>query len=85
MSMSGTLLQFLGIVAVIALVATILIRPSGIVVVVLAVGVVIAGIVVSWHDVVQYREQQAAVREFNQRQTEAGVTVPPPNLPRSGS
>jgi hypothetical protein len=79
--MSATL-QILGAVAVIVLFATILIRPAGIFLAFLAVGLVIAGIVVSWRDVEQYRAQKAAGQ---QPQTTAAAPAPLPEYPRSGS
>jgi hypothetical protein len=76
-------LQILGAVAVIVLFATILIRPAGIFLAILAVGLVIAGIVVSWRDVEQYRAQKAAGQQ--PQQTTAAVPAPLPEYPRSGS
>ena len=84
--MSGTLLQILGILAVIVLVGTLLARPGSIFAIVLAVGVVAAAIVVSWSDVEQYRDQRAATAAFQQENAAASaVTVPPPNPPHAGS
>ena len=77
--------QILGILALIAVVVTLFVRPSGILAVVLAVGVVVAAIVVSWNDVEQYRQQRAANAAFQQENSAAAVTVPPPNPTRSGS
>ena len=85
--MSGTLLQILGILAVIVLVGTLLARPGSIFAVVLAVGVVVAAIVVSWRDVEQYRDQRAATAAFQQENAtaSAGVSVPPPSPAHAGS
>jgi len=80
------LLQILGIVAIIALVATLLIRPASIVAMVLAVGVVGAAIVVSWNDVEQVRQQRAANAAFQQENAAASaVTVPASNPTHAGS
>jgi hypothetical protein len=85
--MSGSLVQILGILAVIGLVTILFLRPGGILPVVLAVAVVVAAIVVSWRDVEQYHVQKAATAAFQQENasTSAAVTVPPPNPTRSGS
>jgi hypothetical protein len=77
--MAGTLFQILGVVAVIALFATIVIRPAGVLLAILAVGFVIAAIVVNWRDIQQYRLQKAAT------QPPAAASAPPPEHPRSGS
>ena len=83
--MSGTLLQVLGILAVIVMVTTLLMRPGSLVAVALAVVAVVAGIVVSWRDVEQYR-QQRAVAATQQSETAAATPAPaPPSYPRSGS
>jgi hypothetical protein len=79
------MLEILGIVAVIALVMTLFVRPSGIVPVVLAIGVVGAAIFVTWNQIETYRAQKAANSEIIQPQASAGVTVPPPSFPRAGS
>jgi hypothetical protein len=79
--MSGTLLQLLGFVAVVALLVTILLRPGGVLLAVLAVGFVIAGIVVSWRDVAQHRAQKTVT----QQQRTASVLARPAEYPRSGS
>jgi hypothetical protein len=83
--MSGSLLQILGILVVIALIVTLLVRPAGIVPIVLAVGVVAVAIFVTWNQVETYRAQKAASAGVFQPEAQAGVTVPPPNLPRAGS
>jgi uncharacterized membrane protein (GlpM family) len=85
--MTGTLWQILGILAIIALVVTMFVRPSGIVPVALAFAVVVAAIVVSWRDVEQYRDRRAATAAFQQENASAStaVTVPPPNAPHAGS
>jgi hypothetical protein len=80
-SMSGQFWQIAGIVAVVILVAIMLSRPSSIVPVVLAVGVVIAAIIVTWNQVETYRAQKG----LPQAETAAGIsTAPPPGSPRSG-
>lgn len=82
--MSGMFLQTVGIVAIIALIAMLVLRPSGIVPVILAFAVVVAAIVVSWRDVEQYHQQRAAGSEFQQRNTTASTTAPTPEFPRGG-
>jgi uncharacterized membrane protein (GlpM family) len=77
-------LQIVGIVAIIALTAMLVLRPSGIVPVILAFAVVVAAIVVSWRDVEQYRQERAASSEFQQRSTTASTTAPTPAFPRGG-
>jgi hypothetical protein len=70
--MSATL-QILGAVALIVLFATILMRPGGVLLAVIAVGFVIASITVSWRDVAQFRAQKAV-----SQQSTASVPAPPP-------
>jgi len=74
-------LQILGALAVVVLFATVLLRPDGILLPILAIGFVIAGIAVSWHDVEQYRVKKAVARQL----TTAFVPAPPRKYPRSGS
>jgi hypothetical protein len=84
--MTGMLWQIVGILIVVGLVATLVVRPYGVVPVVLAFAVVIVAIVVSWNDVAQVRQQRAAAAAFQQENASAStVTVPPPNPGRSGS
>lgn len=78
--MSSTLLQVLAILAVIVLLTTILIRPTSILLAILAVGFVIAGIVVSWRDVEQYHIRKAAA----QLPAASSATAPKPEYSRSG-
>jgi predicted membrane protein len=84
-SMSSEFWQVVGIVAVLVLVAVVLARPASILAVVLAFGIVVAAIVVTWQQVETYRAQKAANAANTQLQASTGVTVPPPNIPRSGS
>ncbi len=80
------MLQILGIVAIIAMVATLFSRPSSTVAVVLAAGVVVAAIIVSWNDVEQTRAQREAVNSALQRQsTSAVLPIPPPTATHAGS
>jgi len=83
--MSETLWQVAGILTVIILFATVLARPDGVLVMVLAVGVVVAAIVVTWEQVEAYRMQRAAGVGVVPPQAMAGVTVPPPNAAHSGT
>jgi hypothetical protein len=72
----------LGIIAFVAIVVALFVRPSG----VLAVGIVGAGIIVSWNDVEQYRQQRAAEAAFRQdNATASAVTVPPSTPAHAGS
>jgi uncharacterized membrane protein len=88
--MHGTLLQVLGILAVIAMVLALLFRPGGAAAIVLAVVAVVAGIAVSWRDVERSREQRAlAAAERSQiAATAPAPTIPDPTAPsysRSGT
>ena len=78
------LLEALGVLIVLALIFTLFIRPGAVAAIVLAVGVVCAAIVVSWHDVEQVRTDRAANAALQQQQN-ASATVPAPNYPRAGS
>jgi 4-hydroxybenzoate polyprenyltransferase len=82
---SAMLLQILGILVVAALAITLFVRPGATVAIVLAVGVVLAAIVVSWNDVEQYRAQRAANAMLQHENSSAAVTVPPPNPAHAGS
>jgi hypothetical protein len=64
--MWATFLQVLGILAVIGIVAVLLLRPASMLVAVLAVGVVVAAIVVSWQDIEQSRHQRAVAETSQQ-------------------
>jgi hypothetical protein len=78
--------QILGILIVLGLVVTLLVRPFGIVPVVLAFAVVVVAIAVSWNDIQSYRQQRAIAAAAQQENAAASaVTVPPPNPARSGS
>ena len=81
------LLQTLGIILVVGLVFTLFIRPGAALAIVLAIGVVAAGIIVSWNDVQQTRAQRSANAAFQQEQaaTQPNVTVPAPTAPHSGT
>ena len=71
------MLEVLGIALVVALVATLLVRPSASVAIILALGVVGAAIAVSWNDVEQTRAERAATNAALERQaTSAAVTAP---------
>jgi hypothetical protein len=83
--MSGTLLQILGILAVIVLVAMVLLRPAGMIVAVLAVGVVVAAVIVNWHDVEQYRHQRSLVESSQQAIASATIAAAAANAPHPGS
>jgi hypothetical protein len=72
--MWATFLQVLGILAVIGIVAVLLLRPASMLVAVLAVGVVVAAIVVSWQDIEQSRYQRA-VAETAQQATAASTAA----------
>jgi len=61
-----TLLQVLGILAVLAIVGVVLVRPASGLAIVLAVGVVAAAIIVSWQDVEQFRHQRAVASASEQ-------------------
>ena len=83
---STMLMQLFGILLVVSVIVAVLVRPAGILAMVLAVGVVGIAIIVSWNDVEQYRQQRAAAEAFKQESaTASAVTVPPPNPAHSGS
>ena len=81
------MLEILGVLAVVALVFTLFLRPGATVAIVLAAIVVVAGVVVSWNDIEQVRAQRAANAAFQQQNAAAqsDVTVPPPNAAHSGT
>jgi hypothetical protein len=80
------LLQVLGAILVLAFVFTLFIRPGAILAIVLAVGVVAMGVVVSWNDVEQTRAQHAANAAPQQQPSAAAQpNVPPPRPAHSGS
>jgi len=78
--------QLFGILLVVSIVVAALVRPAGVLAMVVAVGMVGTAIIVSWNDVEQYRQQRAAKAAFQQENAKASaVTVPPPNPAHSGS
>jgi hypothetical protein len=80
------LLQILGVLAVVALVITLFVRPGAVLAMVLAVGVVGAAIAVSWNDIEQSRAQRAANAAFQQENAPASsVTIPYSNDTHAGS
>jgi len=84
-----TLLQVLGILAVLAIVGVVLVRPASGLAIVLAVGVVAAAIIVSWQDVEQFRHQRAVASASEQAiataTAAAAAANAPPNTVRFGS
>ncbi|HWD58623.1 MAG TPA: hypothetical protein VG308_10115 [Stellaceae bacterium] len=81
------MLQILGILAVVAVVVILFVRPSSVIAVVLAVVVVGAAIAVSWNDVEQTRARRAADTQSQQLNAAAqpNVTAPPPTPAHSGT
>jgi predicted membrane protein len=79
------LLQVLGIIAVLAMVTTFLLRPGSMFAVALAVLAVVAGIVVSWRDVERYREQRAVAATQQSETAAATPELAAPPYPRSGT
>lgn len=77
--MFGTVLQALGILAVIVVFATFLLRPAGVLPIVLAIGLVVAAVIVSARDVDRYWQQreQAARIALQNRQAPADVPASP--------
>jgi len=75
-----SLLEVLGIFVVIVLFVTVLLRPAGVLAMVLGV---VAAVVVTWNQIETYRAQKAAAAA--QPPVTVGVTVPPPSYPRGGS
>lgn len=76
------LLQVLGAILVLALVFTLFIRPGAVLAIVLAVGVVVMGVVVSWNDVEKTRAQHA--NAANQQSASVQPSAPPSAPSRSG-
>jgi hypothetical protein len=83
--MSGTLLQILVTLVVVGLVITMFVRPSGIFPIVMAVGIVLVAIVVTWSQIDAFRAQKASDAAVARPEAQAGVTVPAPPPARSGS
>jgi uncharacterized membrane protein len=80
------MLEIIGLAIVVALVLTLFVRPSAVVAIVLALGVIGAAIAVSWNDVEQTRAERAAVNAALERQsTGAPLTVPAPQSTHAGS
>lgn len=80
------MLQILGILAVVVLVGVLFVRPASALAIVLAVGVVVAAIIVSWHDVEQVHAQRAVAAAIRQETApSSSVTVPPSNPAHAGS
>ena len=85
--LSDTLLiELVGVASAICLLVALWARPVGMFAVVFALAVVGAAVLVSWNDIRTVRADRAA-RAVIQQETAAasGVTVPPPNMPHSGS
>jgi hypothetical protein len=78
-----SLLQLLGIFVVVVLFMAVLLRPAGVLAMLLAVGIAVAAVVVTWNQVATYRAQKAAAAA--QPPVTVGVTIPPPSYPRGGS
>jgi hypothetical protein len=81
------LLQILGAALVVALVFTLFIRPGAILAILLAVGVVVMAVVVSWNDVEQVRMQNAAqaAPQPPDVTAQANTAVPAPAPAHSGT
>jgi hypothetical protein len=80
-----TLLQVLGILAVIAIVLILFLRPGSMFAAVLAVAVVVAAIIVSWRDVEQYRHHRAVAEASQQAIAAATAAATAANAPHTGS
>jgi hypothetical protein len=81
-----SVVDIVGIFAVITLIAILLVRPSGVVGVALALVLVGTGIAVSWHSISQERQQKADTEAFYRREAAApAIGAPPPDHPRGGS
>ncbi|HTW52491.1 MAG TPA: hypothetical protein VME45_11450 [Stellaceae bacterium] len=81
------LLQILGAALVVALVFTLFIRPGATLAILLAVGVVVMAVVVSWNDIEQVRTQRAAQTASSQQNVtaQANTTAPQPTPAHSGT
>ena len=80
-----TIVELCGIAAIVFMLVALWSRPTGFFAILFALAVVGAAILVSWNDVLQYREQQDNLTAFNERNASPAVTVPPPNRPHAGS
>jgi hypothetical protein len=82
-----TIIDIVGVVAAILLLAMLCARPSGVAGIALAVVLVGAGVVVTWQSLDQQRRQQAAdIEAFYRRQAAVpAIALPPPDHPRAGS
>jgi hypothetical protein len=81
------LLQVLGAALVVALVFTLFIRPGATLAILLAAGVVVMAVGVSWNDVEQVRTQRAAQAVSQQQNltAQANPAGPAPSPARSGT
>jgi hypothetical protein len=82
-----SLVEIVGIAAAISLLVALWTRPAGLFAVVVAFVIVGAAILVSWHDVLQFRAQRDARAAFQQELAKASpaVSVPPSGTVRAGS
>jgi hypothetical protein len=85
MPISTALLQFVGILAVVAIVLIVFFRPGGLLPVALAVAVVVAAIIVCWRDVEQYRHQRALTEASQQAIASATNAAAAANAPHPRS
>jgi hypothetical protein len=63
-----SILEIVGIVAGLGLLIALWAQPGGWFVGLSVLALIVTGVIVSWHRVEQYRQQQTAVAEFSQRQ-----------------
>ena len=87
--MMSPLVQFFGILAVLAIVVIVFMRPAGALAVVLAVGIVVAAVVVSWRDVEHQRhrrfEAEASRQAIEAAEGAAAAANAPVTAPHAGS
>lgn len=81
------MLEILGVLAVVALVFTLFLRPGATVAILLALTIVGMAVVVSWNDIEQTRTQRAAgaISSSPNAAAQANVTATPPTATHSGT
>jgi hypothetical protein len=79
--MTSAALQLLGVLAILTIFVIVFVRPAGILFAILATGIVVAAIVVSWRDVQQYRHQREDIVSSQQAVTNAEAAARAANAP----
>jgi hypothetical protein len=80
-----SILEIIGIIAGLGLLLALWLQPGGWLAGLAVLVLIVTSVIVSWHRVEQYRQQQAAVAEFNQRQAASSAAASPlPDHRRAG-